>query len=54
MTRRVGAIFAMVILIALALVLVWRVYLHHAEEPNARDLTTVSVTASEKITHRLS
>jgi hypothetical protein len=54
MARRVGAIFGMAIVIGLALVLVWRVQQHSADVPNARDLTTVSVTAGEKITLRLS
>ncbi|HEY2828984.1 MAG TPA: hypothetical protein VGJ88_02630 [Thermoanaerobaculia bacterium] len=54
MARRIGAIFGMVILIGLALVLVWRVQQHSADVPNVHDLTTVSVTVGEKITHRLS
>jgi hypothetical protein len=54
MARRIGAIFGMAILIGLALVLVWRVAQHSVDIPNGRDLTTVSVTAGEKITHRLS
>jgi hypothetical protein len=55
MARRVGAIFGMALLVGLALVLVWRVHLHHVEGPNAPELTTVSVTVSgEKITLRLS
>jgi hypothetical protein len=54
MARRVGAIFGMVIVIALALFLIWRVHLHHAESPNTHELTTVSVTAGEKITPGLS
>jgi hypothetical protein len=40
----------MALVVALALLLVWQVHLHHAESPNAHELTTVSVTASEKIT----
>jgi hypothetical protein len=40
----------MALVVALALLLVWQVHLHHAESPNARDLTTVSLTAGEKIT----
>ena len=44
----------MAIVIALALVLVWEVHLHHAYAPNAHDLNTVSVTAGEKITLQLS
>ena len=54
MARRVGAIFGMAIVIALALVLVWQVHLHHDSLPNAHELTTVSVTAGEKITQWLS
>ena len=55
MARRIGAIFGMVVVIALALTLVWRVHLHHAESPNGHELTTVSVTAGgEKITPRVS
>ncbi len=44
----------MAILIGLALLLVWRVHLHQAESPNVHELTTVSVSASEKITLWLS
>ena len=40
----------MAIVVALALLLVWQVHLHNAESPNAHELTTVSVTGSEKIT----
>ena len=50
MARRIGAIFGMVIVIALALVLLWQVHIHRADVPNGRELTTVSLPAGEKIT----
>jgi cytoskeletal protein RodZ len=54
MARRIGAIFGMAVVVGLALVLLWQVHLHNAETPNGRELTTVSVSASEKITRQLS
>jgi hypothetical protein len=44
----------MALVVALALLLVWQVHLHHAESPNVHELSTVSVTASEKFTWGLS
>lgn len=43
MARRVGAIVGMVIVIALAIVLLWSVHLHHIGVPNADTVTTVSL-----------
>ena len=45
MARRIGALFVMTLLVGLALLLVWRVYLHHSTRPNADELTTVSLSA---------
>jgi hypothetical protein len=45
MARRIGAAFAMLLLVGLALLLVWSVHLHHATAPNADELTTVSLSA---------
>jgi nitrate reductase gamma subunit len=41
MTRRIGALFGMMLVVGLALLLLWRVELH-ATTTNADDLTTVS------------
>jgi MFS-type transporter involved in bile tolerance (Atg22 family) len=42
MARRVAALFAMVVLLGLVLVLMWRVYVHHE---NSRELEEPSVLA---------
>jgi hypothetical protein len=43
MTRRIGALFGMVVLLGLALLLMWNVYVHHARGVVAEEPPVVSV-----------
>jgi len=45
MARRVTALFAMIVLVALLVVLVWRVYLHHQHGVPADESAVVALDA---------
>jgi hypothetical protein len=43
MTRRIGALFGMVVLLGLALVMMWHVYVHHSRGISTEEPSVVSV-----------
>lgn len=46
MARRLGAMLAMLVIVGLALLLIWRVYLHHAQGGDSNDEPGVIAAAA--------
>ena len=44
MTRRIGALFGMIVLLGLALVMMWHVYVHHERGFTSEEPSVVSVS----------